>query len=249
MYILLSPSKTQNFTKASFLLPATQPIFKKEILDLTSDLKKLSKAQIKNLMSISDNLADLNFTRFQTFEPSFTQKNSKPALFAFEGDVYTDIEAQDYSKSQLEFANNHIRILSGLYGLLKPMDLIQPYRLEMKTKLKTAKSKNLYEFWGSKISQQLNDADYIINLASEEYFKAVDLNTLKAPIINVHFKQKKGSDYKIIPIYAKKARGTMANFIVKNKITKPTKIQEFEEDNYKFASKYSTPTELVFVRG
>jgi hypothetical protein len=250
MKILLSPSKTQNFEPLDLNNGFTKPTFAQEIQQLVHKLKDSSQADLIKLMSISSNLAELNYSRFQKFQPDFTQENSKPAIFAFKGDVYTDIKATKYSKTQLDFANSTIRILSGLYGILRPLDLIQPYRLEMKTKLKTENNKDLYEFWNTKITDFLNQEEsaLIVNLASEEYFKVLQPKNLKANLLNISFKENREGKLKIIAIYAKKARGTMANFLVENKIETIDGIKKFNLDNYKFSETESQPNQLVFTR-
>ncbi len=256
MKLILSPSKTQDFE--SFLLPdglePTQPNFKKEIKTLVSKLKQLTPGQLSKLMSLSDNLTELNFSRFQEFQPTkFNQSNAKPALLAFQGDVYRDIDSENYTKSDWEFAEQTVRILSGLYGLLHPLDLIQPYRLEMKTKLKTDQAKDLYDFWQDTLANDLlSDMDkdeFLINLASNEYSKALLPFLDKDKVINIVFKDKKNDQYKVIAIYAKLARGTMTNLIVKNKIKDPEKIKDLNVDGYKFSSEDSTQNEYVFLRG
>jgi cytoplasmic iron level regulating protein YaaA (DUF328/UPF0246 family) len=254
MLVLLSPSKTQNFLpiqNQKINLKPTLPHFLNEISQLIQSLKPLSSAQISELMKISPKLAELNYQRFQTFTADFVTPQAKSALFAFEGDVYTDIAVNTYSQKELDFAQKTIRILSGLYGILAPTDLIQPYRLEMKTKLKTQTAKDLYQFWGPKITDYLNqaEANLIVNLASEEYFKVIQPKNLKADLLNIAFKQKRpNGQYKIVPIYAKKARGTMTNFIVQNQIQTSQQLTEFKEDNYKFSPQDSTNAELVFIR-
>ena len=250
MLVLLSPSKTQNFEPLSQKLKCSLPAYKAEILQLIATLQDLNQNEIGRLMSISPKLAELNYLRFQNFKSEFNLETAKPALFAFEGDVYTDIEVSQYSDKELEFANHTLRILSGLYGILKPLDLIQPYRLEMKTKLKTSQYKDLYQFWDNKITKILNqqESDLIINLASEEYFKVIQPKDLKAKLVQVSFKENKAGTYKIVAIYAKKARGTMANFIVKNQITDLEKIKKFNLDRYSFNPSLSSESEVVFTR-
>jgi cytoplasmic iron level regulating protein YaaA (DUF328/UPF0246 family) len=250
MLVLLSPSKTQNFEPLSQKLKCSLPAYKAEILQLIATLQDLNQNEIGRLMSISPKLAELNYLRFRNFKSEFNLATSKPALFAFEGDVYTDIEVSQYSDKELEFANHTLRILSGLYGILKPLDLIQPYRLEMKTKLKTSQYKDLYQFWDNKITKILNqqESDLIINLASEEYFKVIQPKDLKAKLVQVSFKENKAGTYKIVAIYAKKARGTMANFIVKNQITDLEKIKKFNLDRYSFNPSLSSESEVVFTR-
>jgi cytoplasmic iron level regulating protein YaaA (DUF328/UPF0246 family) len=214
-------------------------------------MKKKTAKEIGELMHISDNLAELNDERFKTFQKDFTSENSKQALLAFKGDVYTKIEVDEYSKEDFEFAQKHLRILSGLYGLLKPLDLIQPYRLEMGIKLENKKGKNLYEFWDKKISKAINEASNgqtIINLASQEYFKSVHLKTLKSPLINIEFKEYKDNSYKIIGFFAKQARGMMSNFAIKNRITNPEQLKTFNESGYEYSEKMSDEKNWIFVR-
>lgn len=248
MLLLLSPAKTQDFATPSRTPFSTSPIFQSEIQQLVAVLKDKSPQEIATLMSISDNLSILNFKRYQDFEPKFNEKNSKPAIEAFQGDVYRDIAVQKYSKEDFKFIQDHVRIISGLYGLLRPLDLIQPYRLEMKTKLKNPSGKDLYEFWSNKLAQVLNkEHTTIINLASNEYFKAIQKH-LTSPLITITFKEKKDSGYKIVAIYSKIARGTMTNWVVKNRIKSPEELKNFKEDGYKFNKSLSTEKELVFTR-
>lgn len=248
MLLLLSPAKTQNFEAPSRAPFSTQPIFKEEINELAKILKGYDANQIAKLMTVSEKIAELNHGRYQNFSDEFTSQNAKPALEAFQGDVYRDIETDNYSDTDFEYANDHIRIISGLYGLLRPLDLMQPYRLEMKTKLENPKGKDLYKFWDEKLAQVLNkERTTIVNLASQEYFKAIQKH-LTSPLINITFKEKRGSDYKIVAIYSKLARGTMANWVVKNRIDSPDQLQDFAEDSYKFNKALSSSNELVFTR-
>lgn len=254
MIFLLSPAKSLNFEAKCNIENFTIPHFLPDSKILLSDLKKLSPQQISQLMKISDKLARLNYQRFQDFKTPFTDKNSKPAIFIFDGDVYDAIDVQNYSQKDLDFAQTHLRILSGLYGILRPLDLMQPYRLEMSTPLKNKKGKNLYEFWQEKITQNLNDQlaaqdeKIILNLASQEYFDAVNTSAIKGKILNIIFKEKKGDDYKIIGLHAKKARGEMADFIIKNKIKKTPQIKEFDRNKYKFNQKLSDENNWCFCR-
>lgn len=202
-------------------------------------------------MHVSENLAVLNEERYKTFQKEFTTENSKQALLAFKGDVYTKIEVDTYSQDDFEFAQKHLRILSGLYGLLKPLDLIQPYRLEMGTRLETKKGKNLYEYWDKKIAKAINEAAAgkpIVNLASQEYFKAVDLKTLKTPVVNIHFKEFKNGAYQVIGLFAKQARGMMTNFAVKNRIENPQDLKSFNQEGYEFSAPMSGKSDWVFIR-
>lgn len=254
MIILLSPSKSLNFENKIVSKTHTIPTFLKDSQILINELKKFSAKDLAKLMKISDNLAKLNFERYEAFKTPFTVKNSRPAIFVFDGDVYDGIDAENYSEKDLNFAQNHLRILSGLYGILKPLDLIQPYRLEMGTNLKSSSAKNLYQFWQEKITDFLNkeltktSEKIILNLASEEYFNAVDPNKIKGQIVNVIFKEKKGNDYKIIVIFAKKARGLMADYIIKNKIQKIEEIKKFNCSNYKFKKEFSDKNNWCFCR-
>lgn len=250
MLILISPAKTLDYSEPTFK-ESTQPDFQTDTKALISIMKKKSAKDISELMHVSENLAQLNEERFKTFQKDYTFDNSKQAVLAFKGDVYTKIEVDSYSEAEFTFAQKHLRILSGLYGLLKPLDLIQPYRLEMGIKLENKKGKNLYEFWGTKIAKAINEVtsgEPIVNLASQEYFKAVDQKMLKSPIINIHFKEYKNKEYKVIGIYAKLARGMMTNFVIKNKLTDPEMLKTFNEDRYEFSSKMSTTTDWVFIR-
>lgn len=247
MLTLLSPAKSLNY-ESSHYAGFTFPHFAAETKILAAKLKKFSVPDLEKLMGISKNLAELNHQRFQNFSDKFTKglefENSKQAILAFDGDVYKPIEAEKFSAADFDFAQKSLRILSGFYGILRPLDLIQPYRLEMGTKL------NLYEFWSDKISQHLDSegAKHIINLASEEYFSVVNPKKISAKIINIAFKENKNGTYKIIGIHAKKARGLMTNFIVKNKITDPKDLKKFQSENYRFAKEMSDEMNFIFVR-
>lgn len=255
MIILLSPSKTLDFTSNIPKYINTIPDFLEESRKLVAILKKKKPQELSELMGISEKLADLNAQRYQDFKTPFTEKNARQAIFAFKGDVYEGIEVEYYKKPELDFAQKHLRILSGLYGLLRPLDLIQPYRLEMGIALKNPKGKNLYEFWDNNITDALNaglesqTSPLLINLASNEYFSAINERDIKGKIIHVAFKEKKGADYKIIGLFAKQARGKMANFIIKNKIDSVKDIPDFCEDGYRFNKKFSDEKHYVFVRG
>jgi cytoplasmic iron level regulating protein YaaA (DUF328/UPF0246 family) len=214
-------------------------------------LKKKSTSEISKLMHLSDSLASLNEERYKTFMETFSPENSKQALLAFKGEVYAKMEADQFSAEELEFAQQHLRILSGLYGLLKPLDLIQPYRLEMGTPLKTKKGTNLYQYWGTKISKALNEVGEgktLVNLASQEYFKAVDQKTLKLPVITIHFKEHKDGKYQVVGFFAKQARGLMARYAIQNRITDPEQLKVFREEGYEFSAPLSSAQEWVFVR-
>ncbi|MFN3996965.1 peroxide stress protein YaaA [Algoriphagus sp.] len=250
MLILISPAKTLDYSIPNFK-DYTHPEFASDIKALVNVMKKKSALDISKLMDVSENLAALNEERYKTFQKEFNTDNSKQALLAFKGDVYTKIDVDNYSQVEFDFAQNHLRILSGLYGLLKPLDLIQPYRLEMGTRLVTKKGKNLYEFWGTKIAKAIKEAskgDTIINLASQEYFKAVELNTLKSSVINIHFKEFKSGKYQTIGLFAKQARGMMTDFAIKNKIIDPDILKTFNQENYEFSTELSNNKNWFFIR-
>ena len=254
MLFVLSPAKSLNFDVDTSAVEATAPSLLDDSKKLISVLKKLSIAEIAQLMKISDKLASLNYQRFQDFTAPFTVQNSKPAIFVFDGDVYDAIAAEKYSVEDLNFAQQHLRILSGLYGLLRPLDLMQAYRLEMSTALAQGKNKNLYQFWQEKITNSLNEElakmeeKVLLNLASEEYFSAVDTNKIKARIINIVFKEKSSDGYKIVGIFAKKARGLMADFIIKNKIDKADQLKQFKLADYQFVEKFSSENNWHFYK-
>ncbi len=221
---------------------------------LIDELKPYTPDQIKSLMGISDNLAKLNFDRVQSFKTPFTLDNAKQALFAFKGDVYSTIEADSYSEQDLDFAQAHIRILSGLYGALRPLDLIQPYRLEMKTKLSNSRGQHLYAFWSDRITKVINEdlaqqtEKTLINLASNEYYKSLQPKSLNGRVISVSFKEEKNGEAKVIAIYAKKARGLMANWLIKNKVEKSEDIKDFNIAEYTFNASQSDNNQLTFIR-
>lgn len=221
---------------------------------LINDLSEFSPQDISKLMGISDKLSVLNFGRYQTWQLPFDKDNARQALFAFKGDVYTGMDAYNFDKDDIDFAQKNLRILSGLYGLLRPLDLIQPYRLEMGTKLENARGKNLYDFWGDKITNALNkefsktDKPLLINLASNEYFKSVHTKNLNADVITPVFKDMKNGKYKIISFFAKKARGLMSAYIIKNKLTQAKQLKNFNGAGYAYDDAISTSTELIFVR-
>ncbi len=250
MLILISPAKTLDYSTPE-IKDHTQPDFQTDAHALVNLMKKKTAKEIGKLMHISDKLALLNEDRFKAFQKEFNLDNSKQALLAFKGDVYTRIDVDHYSKEDFAFAQDHVRILSGLYGLLKPLDLIQPYRLEMGTKVENKKGRNLYEFWGTKISKAVNEAagaHPIVNLASQEYFKAVNLKALKNPVISIHFKEYKNDSYQVIGFYAKQARGMMTNFAIKNRYTEPERLKTFNEERYEFDEKLSDKENWIFVR-
>jgi cytoplasmic iron level regulating protein YaaA (DUF328/UPF0246 family) len=235
-------------------VPHTLPQFVSQSAELIEVLKHKTPAQISELMDLSDNLAALNVARYEAWRPKFTVKNSKQAVLAFNGDVYDGLEAKSLKPKDLEWAQDHVCILSGLYGVLRPLDWMQPYRLEMGTPLLNPRGKNLYQFWGASIAQYLNaqlDKDktpVVINLASQEYFKAVDPKTLKARMIECVFEDYKGGKYKVISFFAKRARGLMARYAIEKQIKNPEKLKEFDVDSYGFVASASDENRWVFRR-
>lgn len=228
--------------------------FMENSLKLIKILQKLSPGKISKLMDLSEKLSELNYQRYQEFSTPFSKDNARQAILAFKGDVYDGIDIESFSKADIKYSQNHLRIISGLYGLLRPLDLIQPYRLEMGAKLANKNGKDLYKFWGDNITQKLNELlkenaiDILVNLASGEYFKAINQKKLNGHVITPIFKEKKGDSYKIVMLFAKRARGMMAAYIIKNRIEYIEDIKLFNEDGYKFNPAFSTKSDLVFVR-
>jgi len=255
MLILLSPAKKQQHGSIDFASNFTQPQAIAQIKTLISVLKKQSKSKLAKLMSVSDKLADLNYSRFQAFDPNtFTLKNSTPAVFAFQGDAYQTLNVSDFNKKEIAYLQEHLIILSGLYGYLRPLDLIQAYRLEMKTALKTEQAGDLYHFWGDEITKGINAElqshknKAVINLASNEYFKAINAKKLDARIVQIDFKERKDGTYKTVGIHAKRARGTMTRYLVKNRIDNIDDLKAFSELQYAYSEQHSSDDSLVFVR-
>ncbi|GGY33844.1 UPF0246 protein YaaA [Bacterioplanes sanyensis] len=254
MLTLLSPAKTLDFDTPPTTDQATQPRFLDDSAALVDELKQLSPDDIGQLMKLSPKLADLNAQRFADWQLPFTAENAKAAILAFKGDVYTGLEAETFDESQLAFAQQHLRMLSGLYGVLRPLDLMQPYRLEMGTKFANQRGKDLYAFWGDRITQSLNeelaqhDNAVVVNLASNEYFKAVKPKQLQAELITPNFKDEKNGQFKIISFYAKKARGMMAAYMVRNTIDTPEALKAFDVAGYRFSEEDSRDNEWVFKR-
>ena len=253
MILVLSPSKTLD-TQSWPLATHSQPDMLDEATLLVKALKKYNVAKLQTLMDISEKLAALNVQRYKDFSTPFTRDNAKQALLMFKGDVYEGMDVAHYSKDDFAYAQQHLRILSGLYGLLRPLDLIQPYRLEMGTRLPIGKSKDLYQFWGTRISEALDASmakhktKLLINLASEEYFKVIQPAALKAPILTVVFKENQKGTLKIIGLFAKRARGLMADYIIRNRIDKVQDIKDFSVEGYGFAAKLSSEDQYVFIR-
>lgn len=251
MVIILSPSKTQDFENINRTDTYTQPEFMLDIKELLEEVQKKELDELQEVMQVSERLAFLNYNRFQDIQFPFTSKYDRQAIIAFRGDVYEGLDSDTLTDEELLFAQNNLRIISGFYGVLRPFDLIQPYRLEMKTPLKTLRGKNLYEFWGKFLTDYFNTRypeDTLINLASQEYSKAVINKNFKLKTITPIFKEEKNGELKTVAIYAKRARGKMARYIIQNKIKQPSKIKEFEEDGYKFNIELSSDTEWIFAR-
>ncbi len=254
MIFVISPAKSLDFDTPPVTAEYTQPDFLERSAVLVQRLRELSPAELSRLMDISDALAVLNVTRYAEWAPPFTPANAKQALLAFNGDVYEGLDAASLPPAGLAWCQQHLRILSGLYGLLRPLDLIQPYRLEMGTKLSNAAGKDLYAFWGEDISQALNAAmpqsgpAVLVNLASEEYFKAVRPKALKARIVNCVFEDWKGGRYKIISFYAKRARGLMVRYAASHGLTQPEGLQGFNVDGYAFVPEISDADTYIFRR-
>lgn len=253
MILLISPSKTQDFTPSSNSHTTTPELIDQSGI-LIKRLKGFSVEQIGSLMKISEKLATLNHQRFQDFHLPFDLKNSKQALLAFKGDVYDGIDVDNYTDDDFQFAQKSMRILSGLYGILRPLDLIQPYRLEMGTKLTTDRGSNLYSFWGDRVTNILNREmersgnGTIINLASLEYFKVIQKKKLNGRILTLSFKENRNGVFKVIGIYAKKARGLMADFIIQNRIENIEQLKDFTGGSYRYQNSLSTEDNWVYTR-
>ncbi|MBJ2109099.1 MULTISPECIES: peroxide stress protein YaaA [Proteus] len=254
MLITISPAKTLDFESPLATTHFTQPELLKYSQQLIEECRKLSSSDIASLMKISDKLAGLNAARFGEWQPNFTPENARQAILAFKGDVYTGMQAELFSEDDFQFAQQHLRMLSGLYGVLRPLDLMQPYRLEMGIKLKNNKGSDLYQFWGNTITEALNKAleqqgdNILINLASDEYFKSVNPKKLNAEIVKPVFLDEKNGKYKVISFYAKKARGLMSRFIIQEKLTNKAQLKEFDLEDYQFNSAESEGNTLVFKR-
>jgi len=253
MILVISPSKTMAFQDSQYP-DYSQPALLDQSRKLVEELKKLSPRQVGKLMRVSDKLAQLNWQRYQDFTTPFALDNSKQALLAFKGDVYSGLDAETFSHADLTFAQNHVRILSGLYGMLKPLDLMQAYRLEMGTKFSIGPCKNLYEFWNSRVTETLNDDlniqehPVLVNLASDEYFKVIHPKILQAPILKISFKENKNGTYRVIAIHAKRARGLMVNYVVKNRLGNTEALKSFNSKGYEFNKDLSSNLEMVFCR-
>ncbi|MFD2565227.1 peroxide stress protein YaaA [Aquimarina rubra] len=253
MKIVVSPAKSLDFETTLPTDKYTEPSFLTEAEKLNTILQKKTPKKLSDLMSISDNLAQLNWQRNQDFSLPFTKENARPAVYAFKGDVYIGLDSYTIPEEKLDVLQDKLRILSGLYGILKPLDLMQPYRLEMGTKLKVGRKNNLYEFWKKQVTEQLNaeleDDELFVNLASNEYFSVIDRKALKVPIITPQFKDWKGDKLKMISFFAKKARGMMVRYIIDTGAETIEDLKGFNYDGYGFSPEQTTkPNELVFVR-
>jgi len=254
MLFVVSPAKNLDYESPAPVGKHSQPELLEEAAELVDVCRELSPQQLGSLMSISDKLAGLNAARFEEWQQPFTTDNAKQAVFAFNGDVYAGLDAESLSEKDWDYGQKNMRILSGLYGVLRPLDLMQPYRLEMGTKLDNPKGKNLYEFWGDRITEKLNEAvkesgqKLLVNLASNEYFKSVNKKKLDAEVITPVFKDTKSGKLKVISFYAKKARGMMARFILENKPNSVEELQSFNTAGYEFDASLSSDKELVFTR-
>ncbi len=254
MLITLSPSKGQDFETPGLSKKYSKPTDLKDSELLIKELRKLNSKQLQELMTVSENIAQLNVDRYKTFNPPFTTKNAKQALFAFKGDVYSGLDLETFTEDDYAYAQDHLRILSGLYGCLRPLDLIQPYRLEMKTKLKNDRGENLYQFWDDRITKSLNKElkkqkeSVLVNLASNEYFKSVKPKLLEGRLLTINFKETKDSKTRVVAIFAKRARGMMADYIVRNRIESSEDIKKFKQGGYKFNKSLSDNKQWTFER-
>ncbi len=254
MLITLSPSKGQDFETPGPSKTCTRPESLKDSEILIKQLRKIKQKDIQQMMGVSENIARLTVDRYKAFKPPFNIKNAKQAIFAFKGDVYSGIDIDKYSEDDLAYAQDHLRILSGLYGCLRPLDLIQPYRLEMKTRISNPRGDNLYQFWGDSITDRLNKVmaqqqePVLVNLASNEYFKSVKPKKLKGRLLNINFKETKDGKTRTVAIFAKRARGMMADYIICNRIEKPADLKKFNKGGYRFSKALSDDQQWTFER-
>lgn len=253
MLMVISPAKTLDYESPLATETFTQPDFLDDACELIDQLKELEPHQVSNLMRISDKLGQLNADRFQSWHTPFSPENARQAVLAFKGDVYTGLDAESFSEQDFTFAQKHLRMLSGLYGILKPLDLMQPYRLEMGTKFENTRGKDLYAFWGQRLTRQINsqlekDDGTLVNLASNEYFKSLKKKDLEGRLITPQFKDWKNGEYKIISFYAKKARGLMCRYAILNRITDANDLKGFNLDGYYFSEDQSDNNNWVFLR-
>ncbi len=254
MITILSPAKTLDFEKGQALKKHTLPDFREEAKELVENLRQYTVDELMDLMNVSRDIAELNYQRFIRFSNQFNKENARQAVLAFRGEVYRGLDADSLKERELLYAQDHVRILSGLYGVLKPLDYLQAYRLEMGTNLENNKGNNLYDFWGIKITENLNrdikkqKEKVLVNLASQEYYKAIKPGKIEGKIITPVFKESKGDSFRVIAVYAKKARGLMTRFIIQNKIEEPEELKAFDLEGYMYNDQLSKNGELVFTR-
>lgn len=255
MIVLMNSSKTLDFEQKTRISNYTTPEFGKDAEILVKTLRTLSKSDFAKVLKVSEKLADLNLERYANWQTDLKSTNGKQALLAFKGDIYSGMDVDNYKIKDFDFAQKHVRILSGLYGILRPLDLMQPYRLEMATKLITSRGKNMYQFWGNKINNSLKrilkqeKSGVLVNLCSLEYFKSAHPEDLDAKILSPAFKEYKDGAYRFVTVYAKKARGMMCNFIIQNQLKRVEELKSFNVEGYKFNPAISSKNELVFIRG
>jgi cytoplasmic iron level regulating protein YaaA (DUF328/UPF0246 family) len=254
MLAILSPAKTLDYETPLTISKSTQPDFNSESKELISTLRKFAPAEIGSLMKISDNLAELNHRRYAEWQSTANTGNARPAIFAFKGDVYQGLDAQTLAARDVNFAQKHLRVLSGLHGLLRPLDLIQPYRLEMGTRLTTRRGSNLYQFWGDKITGSINEAlaqqtsKVLVNLASNEYYQVIQPESIEGRILTINFKELRDGKYRFVSFSAKRARGLMARYMIDKRIVRPTQLRQFDVDDYAFNEALSSDDEWIFTR-
>ena len=254
MLITLSPSKGQDFEEPSLSKKYSKPADLKDSELLIKELRKIKSKELQEMMTVSENIAKLNVERYKTFQTPFTTKNAKQAIFAFKGDVYGGLDLESFDEDDFSYAQDHLRILSGLYGCLRPLDLIQPYRLEMKTKLKNTRGDNLYQFWDDRITKSINkelnkqQEPVLVNLASNEYFKSVKPKLLEGRLLNINFKETKDGKTRVVAIFAKRARGMMADYIIRNRIERPEDLKKFKLGGYRFNKSLSDDKQWTFER-
>ncbi len=255
MIIVLSPAKTLDFESPLVTKKHSEPLFPDRVAELVDIVAAKTPRELGSLMSISDSLAELNFERYQDWEPTFTPENSRPAILAFKGDVYQGFDVERFDARDFNYAQRHLRILSGLYGVLRPLDLMQPYRLEMGSRLANPAGENLYSYWGDTITDRLNTdlartrPKALVNLASQEYFGSINAQKLDARVITPVFKDLKNGDYKVISFFAKRARGVMASWLLRNRVDTLKGIADFDGDGYRYSPDDSTTDTPVFLRG
>ncbi|MCP4915143.1 MAG: peroxide stress protein YaaA [Oligoflexia bacterium] len=253
MFIVISPAKKLDFESKTPIEDYSDIKYAEKALQLIKELRKCSQEEISKLMKLSDSLAKLNVDRYKSYDPKFNDKNSRQAVFAFSGDTYVGLDANSLKKQDLTYSQKHLGILSGLYGLLSPLDRIQPYRLEMGTRFSQNGHKNLYDYWKEDVTEAINEKlkkeKYLINCSSNEYFSVIDTKKLNGEIITPVFKEMKNGEYKVISFNAKRARGMMSRYIIQNRLTKPEELKSFDIDGYQYSEKLSQGNEIVFTRG